>query len=145
MADDEAGMTARRRLEGLAAWVPRLEHPSFSAGSWEPTREDANGVLQLGYFVDSPAVEAFRADLGRLGWVQPFDWMAWLGTPEGRRLADDQAALAEASADDLQHLLTAIVRSDRFSEGSLAGAFESGLVLAICRRAATLASDPARD
>jgi hypothetical protein len=42
----------------------------------------------------------------------------------------------------LRHLLTAIIRSDRFNEGSLAGAFESGLVLAICRRAVALASEP---
>jgi hypothetical protein len=35
-------------------------------------------------------------------------------------------------------LLTAIVRSDRFVEGSIEGAFESGLLAAICRRAAVL-------
>ena len=35
-------------------------------------------------------------------------------------------------------LLTAIVRSDRFVEGSIEGAFQSGLLAAICRRAAVL-------
>ena len=43
-----------------------------------------------------------------------------------------------ATADDLARLLTAIVRSDRFSEGSINGAFESGLLARIARRAATL-------
>jgi hypothetical protein len=35
-------------------------------------------------------------------------------------------------------MITAIVRSDRFVEGSMAGAFESGLLAAISRRAAAL-------
>jgi len=46
--------------------------------------------------------------------------------------------VAAATPEQLAMLLTAIVRSDRFVEGSIAGAFESGLLVAICRRAATL-------
>ena len=63
---------------------------------------------------------------------------AWLETPRGRALAWDRDALATATPDELRKLLTAIVRSDRFTEGSFAGAYESGLLLAIARRAAKL-------
>ena len=68
-------------------------------------------------------------------------WGTWLQTPEGKALSDGQAALADASPDQQAWLLTAIVRSDRFVEGSLAGAFESGLLSRIARRAAVLAAD----
>ena len=40
-------------------------------------------------------------------------------------------------------LLTAIIRSDRFTEGSIAGAFESGLLARIARRAASLLEEQA--
>jgi hypothetical protein len=46
--------------------------------------------------------------------------------------------VAGATQEELAKLLTAIIRSDRFVEGSLEGAFESGLLAAICRRAAVL-------
>jgi len=39
-------------------------------------------------------------------------------------------------------LLTTIIRGDRFSEGELAGAYESGMLRAIVRRAAELAGAP---
>jgi hypothetical protein len=95
----------------------------------------------MAYYVYSEAADAFRSDCGRLGWVVPFDWMAWAGSPEGRRLLEDRDAIARASSDDIQRMLTTIIRSDRFTEGSLAGAFESGLVLAILERARVLAVD----
>ena len=47
-------------------------------------------------------------------------------------------AVADATAAELAMLLTAIVRSERVSEGSLEGAFESGLLRAVARRAGVL-------
>jgi hypothetical protein len=48
--------------------------------------------------------------------------------------------LAVATADELVKLTTSLVRADRFTEGTLAWAFESGLLLAIARRAEELSS-----
>jgi hypothetical protein len=76
---------------------------------------------------------------GESGWSRPFDWMAWLKTPRGEELREP-AAVATAAPEELANLLTAIVRSERFSEGSLEGAHESGLLLAIARRASGLLS-----
>ncbi len=67
-----------------------------------------------------------------------FDWMTWLQTPHGVALSSAPAAIAGASSTDLARLVTAIVRGDRFVEGNLAGAIESGVVTAICRRAVAL-------
>jgi hypothetical protein len=123
------------RLRRLAAHLPALESPEFTFGEWVADGPDASGVMTMPWFRLSPAAEALVRDAA--GLIQPFDWPAWLGTAEGARLRNP-AAVAGASAEDLGRLLTAIVRSDRFREGSLAGAFESGLLTAIVRRAGEL-------
>ena len=91
------------------------------------------------WFEYSPTVERFRQALGHDGWREPFDWQAWIQRPENRGLLDDPSGVARLDEADLQRLLTTIIRSDRFSEGSLAGAFERGHILAIVRRAGVLA------
>ena len=55
-------------------------------------------------------------------------------------LSAGPAAIAQASSTDLASLVTAILPpgGGRFVEGNLAGAIESGVVTAICRRAAAL-------
>jgi hypothetical protein len=73
-----------------------------------------------------------------LGFVHDFDWMQWLATPDGQDLAARPAAVATASADELGKVLTAIIRSERFGDGQIEGALESGMLLAIARRAEAL-------
>jgi hypothetical protein len=131
-------VTVRERLQLLARHLEAFEAPDFSFGEWERPVTDAEGVISLGWYRFSPGAEAFLADVRGGGWIEVFGWQAWLATPEGHALANDRAALAAASADDLRRLLTAIVRSDRFTEGSVAGAYESGLLTAIVRRAKEL-------
>jgi hypothetical protein len=126
----------RARLRALAALVPTLEAPDADFGHWvQPPARD--GVLTMGWYEFGPAGEAFRA--AAAGWIVVFDWGTWLQTPEGAALREPEA-VASATPDQLSKLLTAIVRSERFTDGSIAGAFESGLLLAICRRAAVLAT-----
>jgi hypothetical protein len=126
------------RLRALAELVPLLGSAEADFGHWEAP-PPVDGVHRLPYVVFGPTADAFRSAVARGGWiVTGFDWMTWLETDDGRRLRDRPDALAGASADDLAKLLTAVVRSDRFVEGSLAGAFESGLLARIARRAATL-------
>ena len=138
-------MTPRRddieRLRHLAALVPILEAPDADFGRWElpPPRD---GIYSLGYYVFGPAAEAFRAAVGRGGWViTGFDWRSWMETEEGRSLRDRPEAVAAATPVQLARLLTAIIRSDRFVEGSIEGAFQSGLLAGIARRAAALVAE----
>lgn len=132
--------TLGERLSLLARHLEAFEAPGLSFGTWEPSWTDRAGIIHLGWYRPSPAAEAFLADVAEGGWVRPFDWMAWLETERGKELAGSPAAVASASADELGQLLTAIVRADRFSDGSLAGAYESGLLTAILRRAKALAA-----
>lgn len=131
-------MTTADRLRALADLGPILESPDAEFGHWEAP-PPVDGVQQMPYYVFGPTADAFRAAVGRGGWiVMGFDWGAWLRTDEGRALRERPEALAGASPDELAWLLTAIVRSDRFVEGSIAGAFDSGLLARIARRAAAL-------
>ena len=67
-----------------------------------------------------------------------FDWPTWAQTPEAQRLRDDSEAIQQATVLDLARLLTVVIRSDRFAEGAVAEAVESGLVTAVLRRIAQL-------
>jgi hypothetical protein len=130
-------MDLTERLRALANVLPALEAPDADFGRWElpPPRD---GVHSLGWFEFGPTAEAWRAAVAAGDWiVVGFDWQTWLAG-DGRPLSDDPAAIATATPDQLGWLLTAIVRSDRFMEGSIAGAFESGLLAAISRRARAL-------
>ena len=127
------------QLRCLADWLPILEAPDFSTGRWRGGESDEPGVVHMPWF---------DYDARILGWpgmceggsliVMGFDWMTWLRTPEGVALSSASAAIARASSTDLARLVTAIVRGDRFAEGNLASAIASGVVMAICRRAAAL-------
>jgi uncharacterized protein DUF6508 len=129
------------RLQALADLVPILGSPDADFGHWEAP-PPVDGVHRMPYFTFGPTAEAFTSAVARGGWmVMGFDWMTWLGTEEGEALRDRPEALAAASADDLSRLITAIVRSDRFVEGSKVGAFESGLLARIAQRAATLLAE----
>lgn len=134
-------MSDADRLGALADLVPTLEAPDADFGHWEAP-PPVKGVHRLPYFVFGPAAEAWRAGVGRGGWViAGFDWRRWLETDEGRALKLEPEALESATAEQLGRLLTAIVRSDRFVEGSIEGAFESGLLARIARRAAALLAE----
>jgi hypothetical protein len=126
-------------LRSLGRWSEDLAQPGFRIGQWVTSTTDDQGRIHLGWFELGEDGRRFLAEVSSGGWVQPFDWMAWLQTPEGRRLREAPAGVQDATAEDLSRLLTAIARSERFSEGSIAGAFESGLLLAITRRARDLA------
>ncbi len=126
-------MPEERRLDAesmkaLAEFLPKFEAPEFRFGRWESEwfslSQDGHGFVSTCY---------------ETGWVQlGFDWPKWIGTREAARLRDDPAGIENASPEQLRRLLTALIRQDRFVEGLLGGAFESGLLLRIVRRVAEL-------
>ena len=139
---DAAPLTPAQ-LRCLAAWLPVLEAPGFSAGRWQGGDADEQGVIHMPWFEYDERIAGWPgACEGGTLIVMGFDWMTWLGTPEAQALSADPVAIERASSADLARLVTAIVRGDRFSEGNLAGAIERGFVAAICRRAAALLDEP---
>ncbi len=127
------------RLRALAKYEVVFASPDFAVGHWAEVTRDADGVMQMPWFEYGEAARAFVADAYAFEWVADFDWVRWAASSRGRCLLADPALVARASAAELARLLTVIVRGERFSEGELAGAFESGMLGAILRRAAELA------
>ena len=86
---------------------------------------------QLPYPVYAEPVERVRRELGALGLVVPFPWPDWAGTA---RYKADPAALEQAPVTDAVRLLVAILRSERFTDGSIEGALQSGVMQAALAR-----------
>ena len=135
----------RQRLAAIGAFADELDSPDFDPGQWHDSerRQTPDGeVWTMPWFELSDRAEAFLAAIRANGWIEPFDWMDWAQTDEATALRDDRAALGRATLDQLQRLLTAVVRAERFSDGTLEWAFDSGLMAAIARRAQALAAEP---
>ncbi|MFO1148128.1 MAG: DUF6508 domain-containing protein [Alsobacter sp.] len=130
----------RKQLIGLAAFLSILTAPDFSFGTWQDSVQLAHGNWMLPYFAFSAEAKRFFDATYDLDWVDlDFDWMAWSKTEEARSLLADYRLIETATVEQLRKLLTMRVRMDRYCEGSLAGDFESGLLLAIVKRASALA------
>lgn len=82
-------------------------------------------VIQMSYPQYAEPVDRVRAQLGALGLFVPFAWPSWDGV---RRYQDDPGPLAQAPVTDAVRLLTAIHRSERFSDGSIDSALTSGVI-----------------
>lgn len=124
------------QIESLVRFLPTFEEAGFTAGEWSPLAEVRPGEFQLPYACYGDVVEEFARTVYDQGWVlRDFDWAQWAQSAEAIALRDDEALLAEATPEQLARLLTIVIRQDRFVEGALLDAFESGLILRILRRA----------
>lgn len=129
-------LTLEERLRGIAALLATFEAPGFQFGAWEGGQEVEPGVVTAGYYALSAEGQAFLDAAYGFGWVMPgFDWTTWQRTSEAAQLTHDENAIASADAEQIAHLVTLLVRSDRFTDGVLASASASGLLLRIVRRA----------
>lgn len=129
------------RLSQLAAFGSRLSDPQASFGRWRGGNavEGEENVITSPWFEHSDLANQLSGMLDRSGWVlQNFDWIRWARTREGKALLSDRGAIAAADIDQLAKLLTALVRGERFGEGTLAAAFGDGLLLAAAERAGRL-------
>lgn len=131
------------RLESLAALLPAFEEPDFEAlrpnPDWEPKEE--GGDYQWPPFFETKPINDFVSVAYEDGWISPaVDWPEWIGTEEGERLTSDPQAVGAATVEQLQCLMTALVRGDRFTDGLLATKAQEGLLTAILRRVEALRS-----
>ena len=108
----------------LIELIPKVESTS-KFGEWEEEN------ILFPDCIEAPIVSQFLHIVYRLPIIISFDWGAW---EEGRKIASND----DFDYDTLDlpakcKLITAIVRSDRFCEGTLVSAFESGLILRILK------------
>ena len=80
------------------------------------------------YAILGDAAETFIRTAYDRGWVlRGFDWVSWGQSEDAQALWSDPSALARAEPMKLLYLITALMRQDRFSEGTLLGAFKVSL------------------
>lgn len=132
-AQETAGRAAKAngRLRRLAALGPIFRDPATIFGTWEGATGNGTDLepFTSPWFKTSAAGDRFFEILYDAGWVLPeFDWPRWA----------DREAIGCADEEQLAKLLTALVRSDRFSEGTLAKAYDDKVLLSIVERAENL-------
>lgn len=126
-------------LRALADFLPALENPDFKGGEMAAVDQPEPGVWSMPYASYGATASAFVKAAYEHGWVKmDFGWSEWMQSAEARALRDDEARLAAATPEQLARLLTVVIRQDRFAEGALLEAFDSGLILRVVRRAAAL-------
>lgn len=128
-----------QRLRALAALLPRLaaKDAEQQFGEWVPSRQSKPGLWSMPYVEYGQLERAFRE--AAAGWLRSsFNWPDWAATDDALALRSDPKRLAHATPDDLAHLITALIRSNRFNEGLLLDALQEGLLTRIARRAAAL-------
>ncbi len=93
--------------------------------------KDENGIFHMPFWIENQVVSEFRELAHELQVIKDFDWQSW---NEGREMLNNPSF--DYNAVDLEtkrRLITYLVRNDRFNEGTLISAFESGVVLKILK------------
>lgn len=131
---------SNKQIGALAAFSPIFGAPDFSAGKMVLPPDEKPDVVHMSFPSYAVSVDAFIKMAYDRGWVlDNFSWSKWMSSEEATRLRDDPATLATATPEQLARLLTVLIRQERFADGALLAAFDSGLILGIVRRAAVLA------
>ena len=87
-------------------------------------------VIRMPYPVYSASVERLIELIGELSLVVPFNWPDWDGAERYR----DGVGLAGAPVADAVRMITSIVRSERFCDGAIEGAWLNGTLPAALAR-----------
>jgi len=120
----------KKHWKTLLYLIPEIE-ATDKFGEMAGGEKDDNGIIQMPYYIESPVVRRFQKYVGELGILISFDWPKW---DDGRKIARNK----EFNFDSIDiptkcKLITAIIRNDRYCEGSLIAAFDSGLILKILK------------
>lgn len=87
-------------------------------------------VLQMPYAIYSSAAEHLVQALYEVGAVVPFNWPDW----DGAKTYRGRTALDAAPVADAVRMATAIIRADRFSDGTIGATLQDGTLLGALRR-----------
>jgi len=110
--------------------IPEIETTKVF-GRYQGIAETEEGVFTLPYWITGDLIDRFVKIVYEMPIIISFDWAAW---DEGRRIANDLDF--DYNTIDIPtkcKLITAIVRNDRFCDGALAEAFESGWMLKVLK------------
>lgn len=120
----------RQDWQPLIELIPKIENTS-KFGEWAGGEKDEKGIVQFPFCIPTKIVSQFLEIVYNMPIIINFDWGSW---EEGWEMLNNK----DYNFDTLDlptkcKMITAIVRSDRFCEGALVSAFESGLILKILK------------
>ncbi len=118
----------KQQWRPLLDLIPEIENTSVF-GEMVGNIEDEGEDEPLPYWIFSEIVERFCELVYNLPIIIEFDWPNW---DEGRKIASDESF--DFDTIDIAtkcKLITALIINDRFCDGALILAFETGLILKI--------------
>ncbi|MEA1872808.1 MAG: DUF6508 domain-containing protein [Bacteroidota bacterium] len=114
----------------LLELIPEIEK-STKFGEMKGGEKTQDGTINMPYWHESALVSRFQETAYELPIIINYNWNAW---EAGRKMIDD----ADFNYDSIDiptkcKLITLIIRSNRFFDGALISAFESGLILKLLK------------
>ena len=105
--------------------------PEIQAASWfgklKGGNKNKDGSICMPYYEENKVVSLFRSIAYDIPIIIPFDWGKW---EKGRKIVNNPYFdYQTVDIITICKIITSIVRNDRFCEGALISAFESGLIL----------------
>ena len=130
----EHPMQDANRYTAMKPFLSEFKAPGFAI--YENFTDPKTNSVYRRY---TPTVQRF-IEAATKNWSLPgFAWDKWRASDEGKSLLSSTAAIAGATPEQVQKMLTTMVRAERFSDGYVKGAIEKGWVQAVLERIEVLA------
>ena len=121
---------SKKDWEPLLSLIPEIENTS-QFGVINGKEFDENGILIMPYYIPSSVVIRFNKIVYNLPIIINFDWSGW---SNGHiMVSDNKFNFDTIDIPEKCKIITAIVRNNRFCDGALISAFESGLILRLLK------------
>ena len=106
-------------LATLVDAVDPRDYGAWVGGNVTGHTEAGAPIISMPFFYWSEALNQLVDTLYEYNLVYPFDWMEW---SDATRWGDSDVPIAEQTVPDLIKFTTAVLRADRFAEGTLSRA-----------------------
>jgi len=116
----------RSDFKPLLNLIPKIQATSWF-GKLKGGNKNKDGSICMPYYEENEVVSLFRSIAYDIPIIIPFDWGKW---EKGRKIVNNPYFDYQTiDIITICKIITAIVRNDRFCDGALISAFESGLIL----------------
>ncbi len=116
---------SKENLEALRTINARIQDYVGEWGKLHDNERTESGVLIMPWVEQYPLIQDFASFMYENNLMVKFSWTEW---QEGREwyALDDDSKYDKLDTETALKLLTAVIRNDRFNDGALVRAFESG-------------------
>lgn len=113
-----------KQWNNLFQFIPEIKQ-SKNFGYLTPSKKKDKNIIEFPSYVQTDVVSRFKKTIYDLGLIFSFDWPAW---EEGRKILNSTSPdFEKLSIITLCKLITVIVRSNRFCDGTLIMNFKNGI------------------